>query len=145
MIGDGPERSAAERRLRELGLEGRVAFLGKQEHFVELLAAAHVFLLPSEQESFGLAALEALSCGVPVVASDVGGVPELVRHGETGFLAAVGDVAAMAAHVLTLTAEPARWAGYSARAREHVLRHFQQGPAVDRYEALYRRLATSTP
>lgn len=145
MVGDGPERSAAERRLRELGLDGRAAFLGKQEHFVELLAASHVFLLPSEQESFGLAALEALSCGVPVVASDVGGVPELVRHGETGFLAPVGDVAAMAAHVLSLTATPARWQAFSTRAREHVLQHFQQGPAIDRYEALYRRLATSTP
>ena len=84
MIGDGPERSPAERRLRELGLEDRVAFLGKQESFAELLAASDVFLLPSEQESFGLAALEALSCGVPVVASNIGGIPELVEHGRDG-------------------------------------------------------------
>ena len=145
MIGDGPERSAAERRLRELGLDGRAAFLGKQEHFVPLLAGSDVFLLPSEQESFGLAALEALSCGIPVVASNVGGVPELVRHGETGLLSPVGDVAGMAAHVLALTDSPAGWRAYSARAREHVLAHFAQGPAIDRYEALYRRLATSTP
>lgn len=141
MIGDGPERSPAERRLRELGLEDRVAFLGKQESFAALLAATDVFLLPSEQESFGLAALEALSCGVPVVASNVGGIPEQVEHGKTGYLAPVGDVPAMAGHVLALVEDPERWRLFSRRAREHVLEHFQLAPAIDRYEALYRRLA----
>jgi N-acetyl-alpha-D-glucosaminyl L-malate synthase BshA len=145
MIGDGPERSPAERRVRELGLEERVAFLGKQESFVELLAAADVFLLPSEQESFGLAALEALSCGIPVVASDIGGIPEQVEHGSTGYLATVGDVASMARHVLELVGDPERWRLFSRRAREHVLTHFQLAPAIDRYEALYRRLLTSCP
>jgi N-acetyl-alpha-D-glucosaminyl L-malate synthase BshA len=146
LIGDGPERSAAERRVHELGLGERVAFLGKQESFVELLAAADVFLLPSEQESFGLAALEALSCGVPVVASDIGGLPELVDPGETGYLARVGDVAAMAGHVLELVREPAHWRAFSRRARERVLERFRLEPAIDRYEALYRRLAaTSSP
>ncbi|HSP79145.1 MAG TPA: N-acetyl-alpha-D-glucosaminyl L-malate synthase BshA [Myxococcaceae bacterium] len=140
MIGDGPERSPAERQVRELGLASRVAFLGKQDSFVELLASADVFLLPSEQESFGLAALEALSCGVPVVASDVGGVPELVDSGETGYLAPVGDVRAMADQVLSLVSEPARWRAFSQRARQTVLERFQLGPAVERYEALYRRV-----
>jgi N-acetyl-alpha-D-glucosaminyl L-malate synthase BshA len=140
MIGDGPERSHAERRARELGLEERVAFLGKQESFVEILAAADVFLLPSEQESFGLAALEALSCGIPVVASNIGGIPEQVEHGTTGYLAPVGDVEAMAGHVLELVREPERWRQFSRRARENVLNRFQLGPAIDRYEALYRRL-----
>jgi N-acetyl-alpha-D-glucosaminyl L-malate synthase BshA len=141
MIGDGPERSPAERRLRELGLEDRVAFLGKQESFVELLAAADVFLLPSEQESFGLAALEALSCGIPVVASNIGGIPEQIDHGATGFLAPVGDVETMADHVLELVREPERWKLFSRRARENVLARFQREPTIDRYEALYRRLA----
>ena len=145
MIGDGPERSPAERRLREMGLEDRVAFLGKQDRFEELLAAADVFLLPSEQESFGLAALEALSCGIPVVGSDIGGIPELVTHGETGFLAPLGDTRAMAGHVLTLVQDPAHWATFSRRARERVLERFQLGPAIDRYEALYRRLAREAP
>ena len=140
MIGDGPERSPAERRIRELGLEERAAFLGKQESFVELLAAADVFLLPSEQESFGLAALEALSCGVPVVASNIGGIPEQVEHGTTGYLAPMGDVEAMAGHVLDLVRDPEHWRLFSRRARESVLRRFQLGPAIDRYEALYRRL-----
>jgi N-acetyl-alpha-D-glucosaminyl L-malate synthase BshA len=142
MVGDGPERSPAERMLREQGLEGRVAFLGKQDRFEELVAASDVFLLPSEQESFGLAALEALSCGIPVVASDLGGIPELVTHGETGFLAPLGDVPAMVRHVLTLVEDTERWRGFSQRARARVLEHFQMEPAIDRYEALYRRLLT---
>ncbi|QQR43479.1 N-acetyl-alpha-D-glucosaminyl L-malate synthase BshA [Myxococcus xanthus] len=142
MVGDGPERSPAERMLREMGLEGRVAFLGKQDRFEELVAASDVFLLPSEQESFGLAALEALSCGIPVVASDLGGIPELVTHGETGFLAPLGDVPAMARHVLTLVEDAERWQGFSHRARAQVLERFQKEPAIDRYEALYRRLLT---
>jgi len=145
MIGDGPERSGAERRLRELGLEERVAFLGKQESFSELLAASDVFLLPSEQESFGLAALEALSCGVPVVASNIGGIPELVEHGETGYLAPAGEVGTMAAHVLNLVRDPARWQSFSRRARERVLERFQLAPAIDRYEALYQRLVAAKP
>jgi N-acetyl-alpha-D-glucosaminyl L-malate synthase BshA len=140
MIGDGPERSPAERRLRELGLEGRAAFLGKQESFSELLAAADVFLLPSEQESFGLAALEALSCGIPVVASNIGGIPEQVDHGRTGYLAPMGDVSAMAGHVLTLVRDPERWRLFSRQARQNVLARFQLAPAIDRYEALYRGL-----
>ncbi|MCY1076766.1 N-acetyl-alpha-D-glucosaminyl L-malate synthase BshA [Archangium lansingense] len=140
MIGDGPERSPAERRIRECGLEHRAAFLGKQESFAEILAAADVFLLPSEQESFGLAALEALSCGIPVVASNIGGIPEQVQHGTTGYLAPVGDVEAMANHVLELVRDLDRWRIFSRRAREHVLEHFQLAPAIDRYEALYRRL-----
>ncbi|SET92171.1 N-acetyl-alpha-D-glucosaminyl L-malate synthase BshA [Stigmatella erecta] len=141
MIGDGPERSPAERRVRELGLEDRVAFLGKQESFAEVLAASDVFLLPSEQESFGLAALEALSCGIPVVASDIGGIPEQVEHGARGYLAPMGNVEAMAGHVLALVRDPERWGRFSHNARQHVLKHFQLAPAIDRYEAIYRRLA----
>jgi N-acetyl-alpha-D-glucosaminyl L-malate synthase BshA len=140
MIGDGPERSSAEQQARELGLLERVAFLGKQEHFGPLLAACDVFLLPSEQESFGVAALEALSCGVPVVASDVGGLPELVEPGLAGLLVPVGDVGAMARAVLWLLEEPGRWREFSSRARARVLQHFRREPAVDRYEALYRAL-----
>ncbi len=140
LVGDGPERSPAERRLRELGLHDRVVFLGKQEAFADLLAASDVFLLPSETESFGLAALEALSCGVPVVASDVGGLPEVVDEGETGFLAPVGDVAAMSARVLELLRDPARRRAFGARARARTLERFRLEPAIDRYEALYRRL-----
>lgn len=140
LVGDGPDRSGAERRLRELGLGHRVACLGKQERFVDWLALADVFLLPSESESFGLAALEALSCGVPVVASDVGGLPELVAHGRTGFLAPVGDIDAFASHVLHLIRNRPQWQAMSSAARASVVDRFRPGPALDRYEAVYRRV-----
>ncbi len=145
MIGDGPERSACETRLRESGLADRARFLGMQERFADLLARTDVFLLPSETESFGLAALEAQSCGVPVVASRAGGIPEVVRDGETGILAPVGDTEAMAAAVLRLARDGdlRRAMGDAARAR--VLANFQEGPVVDRYEDWYRRVLAATP
>ena len=138
LIGDGPDCPLAEDLLEAAGLQDRVAFLGRQEHFGQWLGAADVFLLPSETESFGLAALEAMACGVPVVASDVGGLPEVVAHGETGFLAPVGDVAAMAAHVVWLLADRTRWQRMSNAARARVQRLFQTDAAVDAYEAVYR-------
>ena len=141
LVGDGPERSRAEALARQLGLGGSVAFLGKMLSFVEVLQASDVFLLPSESESFGLAALEALSCGVPVVASHVGGLPEVVPDGEVGYLAPVGDVATMADRVLRLLADPALH-------RRHVRTPPAPGPspttrsrpAVDRYQAYYERV-----
>lgn len=140
LVGDGPDRAAAEAKVRELGLIDRVSFLGKQENFLEWMRHADVFLLPSETESFGLAALEALSCGVPVVASHVGGLPEVVTSGEVGFLHPVGDVDAMAASVLQLLADDALYARMSATARSHAVARWRTGPMVDRYEAEYRRL-----
>ena len=147
LVGDGPERSIAEHTVRHLGLQGRVCFLGNQDRFVDWLALADVFLLPSETESFGLAALEAMSCGVPVVASEVGGLPDVVVSGETGWLAPVGDVRAMAAHVLDLVSDRTRWLVFSQRARQHAVTHFGLEPALDAYEAVYRRVlgATSSP
>ena len=97
MVGDGPERGPAERLAIELGLESHVTFMGKQDHIHRLLPGMDVLLLPSELESFGLAALEAMACGVPPVATNVGGVPELITSGVDGFLEPVGDIAAQAA------------------------------------------------
>ena len=138
LIGDGPERAGVERLVRELGLCGSVTFLGKQLNFVEVLQGARVFLLPSATEGFGLAALEALACGVPVVASRVGGLPEVVVHGECGYLEEVGDVAAMAEAVGRLLDDDALHARMAARAREIALERFRLVPMVDRYEELYR-------
>ncbi|MGM0574840.1 MAG: N-acetyl-alpha-D-glucosaminyl L-malate synthase BshA [Myxococcota bacterium] len=138
MIGDGPERSRAEADLRARGLGSRVRFLGMQEHFEDILDCSDVFLLPSESESFGLAALEAQSSGVPVVGSDAGGLPEVVADGETGLLAPVGDVEAMVGHVLRLAREPALRRSMARSARERAVRLFRREPVVDRYEAFYR-------
>lgn len=144
MVGDGPERSRAETHARQAGLAGRVRFLGQQDHVGDLLRASDLLLLPSETESFGLAALEAASCGVPVVASRVGGLPEVVVDGVTGLLAPVGDVGAFSAHVTALLADPARRRAMGRAARARACEHFSLGPAVERYEALFRRVVGST-
>jgi N-acetyl-alpha-D-glucosaminyl L-malate synthase BshA len=102
LIGDGPDRSAAEWLARDLGIHGKVQFMGKQERVNELLPLADVLLMPSELESFGLAALEAMACKVPSIATRVGGVPELIDDGVTGLLYGVGDVEGMAEGVLGL-------------------------------------------
>jgi N-acetyl-alpha-D-glucosaminyl L-malate synthase BshA len=140
MIGDGPDREGAQDRARALGLEGRVRFLGRQGDLVPLLQHCDVFVLPSETESFGVAALEAMACGVPVVASDVGGLSELVVEGEGGLLTPAGDVDAMARAVLSLLATPERREDAGRQARARAVTHFQDGPMLDAYEALYRRV-----
>src|SRR5689334_1468766 len=102
MVGDGPERGPAEHLARSLKVDSHVSFLGKQNHVERLIPLAHVLLMPSEMESFGLVALEAMACGVVPVATRVGGVPELITDGEDGFLEPVGDIAAQAARVVEL-------------------------------------------
>jgi N-acetyl-alpha-D-glucosaminyl L-malate synthase BshA len=140
LVGDGPERPRIEAQVHSLGLSDHVRFLGDQVELVELLQGSDVFLLPSTTESFGLAALEAMACGVPVVASNVGGVSELVTDGEVGFLAPAGDVAAMAGHVLRLLTDDSLHRRLSQSARHRAESQFQLEPAADRYEAAYRRM-----
>jgi N-acetyl-alpha-D-glucosaminyl L-malate synthase BshA len=140
LIGDGPERGHGERLVATLGLQDHVRFLGEQSDLVAFLQQSDLFLLPSENESFGLAALEAMACGVPVVASDVGGIPEVVVHGETGYLAAVGDVAGMADYARRLLADDLLRRRLSREARRVAETRFRLDPAVDRYEAVYRRV-----
>jgi L-malate glycosyltransferase len=105
MVGDGPDRGPAEHLARELKVDRNVTFLGKQSHVERLIPLAHVLLMPSELEAFGLVALEAMACGVVPVATRVGGVPELITHGEDGFLEPVGDIAAQAARVVALLSD----------------------------------------
>ncbi|MHB1224346.1 MAG: N-acetyl-alpha-D-glucosaminyl L-malate synthase BshA [Gemmatimonadaceae bacterium] len=138
MVGDGPERPTAEDAARRLGVERDVHFLGKIDAVAPLLANADIFLLPSASESFGLSALEALACGVPVVASDVGGIPEVVRPGETGFLRPVGDVDGMAGDTLGLLRDRARWERMSVAAAADARARFSENAVVAQYEALYR-------
>jgi len=140
MVGDGPEKPAAEQLTRELGLERDVLFLGNQDCMEELLPQADVFLLPSSSESFGLVALEAMSAEVPVVASNAGGLPELVEHGVNGYLHDPTHVAGFVASVLKLlTNEPLRRA-LGRRARRRARDQFSTDEMVERYIRVYDSL-----
>ena len=143
LVGDGPDREPIRKQVQDLNLTAHVQFLGERIDLPGLLRHADLFLLPSESESFGLAALEAMACGVPVVAARVGGIPEVVSDGETGLLAPVGDVAALAAHVVRLLGDDALRARFARAARERAATVFPLEPTVARYEALYRRLLAS--
>ncbi len=136
-VGDGPERSEAERLTRELGVEEHVTFLGKQSALPEILSVADIFLLPSQQESFGLSALEAMSCSVPVIATNIGGIPEVVKHDETGFIAELGDVQRMAKYCVELLSNPKKLAAFRANARRRAVENFDIATIVPLYEELY--------
>lgn len=137
MIGDGPDRGPAQRLTRELGLESHVVFMGKQDHVERLIPQNHVLLLPSEMESFGLAALEGMACGLPVVATQAGGLPELVTHGLNGFLAPVGDTAGQAAHVVNLLSDRALYERMSTAARRAAVDRFSTDLIIPQYERYY--------
>jgi N-acetyl-alpha-D-glucosaminyl L-malate synthase BshA len=137
MIGDGPDRLAVEREAEEAGLSEVVDFVGEQQDLVPWLSAADLFLLPSSQESFGLAALEAMSCSVPVIASRVGGLPDVITHGVTGFVFDPDDVAAMAECGLALLRDPERRRAIGAAAAADVRARFSAETVVPQYEAFY--------
>ena len=137
MAGDGPERGPAETLARDLGEAKHVTFLGKQDHVERLIPNADVLLLPSELEAFGLAALEGMACGVPPVATDAGGLPELVTHGVDGFLEAVGDTGAQAARVVELLTDGALYERMSAAARRAAETRFATSLIIPRYESYY--------
>jgi L-malate glycosyltransferase len=138
MVGDGPEMAAAAALARTLDVAGDVVFLGEQDPVAPLLSASDVFLLPSAQESFGLAALEAMACEVAVVASRVGGLPELIEDGVTGFLHAPADLDAMAASALRVLGDPALRARVTAAARRVAVERFCDSVIVPRYEQYYQ-------
>ena len=138
MVGDGPERPDAEAEAERLGIADEVRFLGKIDAIADLLRCADLYLLPSSSESFGLSALEAMACGVPVIASDVGGLREVVPNGGPGALLPVGDVDAMAAKALEFL-EPARWKRARVAAVERA-QVFAEEKIVPQYVALYERV-----
>ncbi len=140
MVGDGPERPRAAERAEELGIADRVVFLGKHASVDELLRCADLFLLPSESESFGLAALEAMACGAPVVSSNAGGLPEVVEEGQSGYLLPVGDVEGMAKAAVAILSDNALWRRMSAHAREGAVSRFAAERVVPLYEDLYREI-----
>jgi N-acetyl-alpha-D-glucosaminyl L-malate synthase BshA len=139
-VGEGPEMAKTISRVKELGLEDRVLFLGKQDEVAELLSVADVMLLPSEKESFGLVALEAMACGVPTVGSVAGGIPEVVTHGETGFLSPVGDTAAMAEHCIRLLTDEVLYGQVSAQCTERSQTVFCNDLIMQTYEDIYYRV-----
>jgi len=138
MIGDGPERHRAFELAAELGVSGRVAFLGSFPRIEELLSVTDLFLLTSVQESFGLVALEAMASGVPVIASDAGGIPEVVSHSKTGFLHPVGDVTAMSASAIRLLSDKALHESFAQAARERASTVFSEQTVLPLYEKIYQ-------
>ena len=139
MVGDGPDRVDAEQEARNLGVSEDVYFLGKIDTVAPLLASADLFLLPTRSESFGLSALEALATGVPVIGANTGGLPEVVRHGETGFLCEPGDVDGMARAAVALLGDEPAWRAMSGRAAADARARFALDPVVAQYEAFYTR------
>ena len=138
MVGDGPERGPAEHLARELNVDRHVSFLGKQSHVERLIPLAHVLLMPSELESFGLVALEAMACGVVPVATRVGGVPELITGGEDGFLEAAGDVAAQAERVVALLTDDALHYRMAKTGRWNAAERYCPDKIIPLYEQYYR-------
>lgn len=139
LIGDGPERHNLERLCRKLGLCEEIRFLGKQDAIEELLAVSDLFLMPSESESFGLAALEAMACEVPVISTDVGGLPEVNIHGETGYLASIGDVDAMARYAVDILNNEQKLRRFRTNALEQA-RRFDINNILPEYEAYYEEV-----
>jgi N-acetyl-alpha-D-glucosaminyl L-malate synthase BshA len=137
MVGDGPDRVHAEAEARELGVEDRVFFLGKIDTVAPLLSAADLFLLPTQSESCGLSALEALASGVPVVGTDAGGLPEVVRDGLTGALCAVGDTQGMATAAIDILRDRDRWQEMSALAARDARERYGIDDVVEQYESFY--------
>jgi N-acetyl-alpha-D-glucosaminyl L-malate synthase BshA len=140
MVGDGPDRGPAQHLAAQLGVQKHVSFLGKQNHVERLIRLAHVLLMPSEMESFGLAALEAMSCGVPPIGTRVGGVPELITDGEDGFLGKVGDVQGQAGRALQLLTDEPLHARMAAAARQTALTRFCTNRIIPQYEAYYEEI-----
>lgn len=139
-VGDGPELAKAVHQVKELGLAGRVHYLGKQNNVAEVIGIADLLLLPSEKESFGLVALEAMAGGVPTIGSDAGGIPEVIRHGIDGFLAPVGHTSDMAAYAIQLLSDPELYSRFSHSGMQRARSHFSAAAIAQQYEDIYFRV-----
>lgn len=138
LVGDGPERPYAESLARELNITDHTRFVGKQEQMEDILAISDLFLLTSEYESFGLAALEAMAAGVPVISTNAGGLPEVNIPGKTGYLSAVGDVIGMSKNALSILHDDEVLKQFKMKAAEHAM-EFDISKIVPKYEELYNR------
>ena len=138
MVGEGPEKESAETLCSELGISDKVLFLGNSDEVNKILCFTDLFILPSEKESFGLSALEAMASGVPVVSTNTGGLPEVNEHGISGYLNEIGDTEGMAAHALAILKEDSTLAKFKKQARE-TAKKFQTSNIVPLYEAVYEK------
>ncbi|RUT36055.1 N-acetyl-alpha-D-glucosaminyl L-malate synthase BshA [Paenibacillus zeisoli] len=139
-VGEGPELPKIQCKIKQLGLEDRVHFLGKQDQIAQVISMADVLLLPSEKESFGLVALEAMACGVPTIGSEAGGIPELVSHGKTGFLAPIGDTRAMADYAIKLLKDAKLAEQLSEACLVRARTEFSSDRITEEYEQIYYRV-----
>ena len=142
LVGDGPERHMAEELCRELGIFEETRFVGKQQDMEDIYAIADLFLLPSEYESFGLAALEAMAAGTPVVATNAGGIPEIITHNKNGFLSDIGDVENMSQHAISLLGNNNMLQAFGSAARKQA-ETFDIHNVVPQYESLYEKVLKS--
>ncbi len=140
LAGDGPERTECEKLVRELNIKEDVYFLGKQEAVVDILNASDLFIMPSQSESFGLSALEAMACGVPTITTSIGGLPELVVHNETGYIAEIGDIERMARYAIDLLTNSNKYKKFSENARKRAVEFFNKDKIVKQYEEFYQRI-----
>lgn len=140
LVGDGPEYSRIKLLTKQIGIEDKVHFLGKQKNIPLLLQGTDLLLLLSEKESFGLVLLEAMMAGVPCVATEVGGIPEVINEGETGFMVPLGDTDATAEKALQLLTNPTKWKQFSEAATQSVYRKFASEKIAAQYEALYEKV-----
>ena len=140
MVGDGPELSAVRYRGEQLGMNGNIGYVGKQANIADYMGVADVFLLPSELESFGLAALEAQACETPVIATRIGGIPEVVTDGETGFLSDIGDVEKMSGDVLRLLGDDELRKAFGRQGRELALSRYSTTKIIPQYIAFYEKI-----
>lgn len=143
LVGEGPDLPKVQSKIREMGLDNRVQFLGKQDDVAGVISLADLMLLPSEKESFGLVALEAMACGVPTVGSEAGGIPELVSHGETGFLAPIGDTVRMANYAMQLLSDPVLYHQFSEACLDRACNKFCNDYIAEQYEQIYLRVLSS--
>lgn len=144
LIGDGPERRNAEELCRQLGTCSQIQFLGKQDAVEDILSIADLFMLPSQNESFGLAALEAMACEVPVISSDTGGLPEVNINGVTGYTCAIGDVDDMAQKAISLLTDEGKLSTFRKNARAKAL-EFEKANIIPQYENLYLKALEKRP
>ena len=140
LIGDGPEQRTAYKSASKLGIINKIHFLGLQSSIVKLLSITDIFLLPSEKENFSLSALEAMACGVPVISTNVGGMPEMIENGIDGYLAEVGDIDQMAKYAIEALSNPDEFKKISVNARKKAFENFTSEVIVPKYEELYKRV-----